>query len=102
MDDLATTDAGDLASPPDLRPALTATLVGAKANGPANANLTAEGASDWIHLGLASASDVNRKTSGGSRTTVTANGSIAQYNGHTASISWRDADERGQRYDVAP
>ncbi|HEV2909482.1 MAG TPA: hypothetical protein VGX02_09425, partial [Candidatus Eremiobacteraceae bacterium] len=58
--------------------------------GPANVNLSAEGTSDWVHLGLTAASDVNRKATGGSRISESANSTLAQYNAYATTFSWSD------------
>ena len=53
-------------------------------------DLTGEGTHDWIQLGLATATDVNRKTTGGSSIQVTMNGTPTQYGAYTPGFTWTD------------
>lgn len=53
-------------------------------------DLSTEGTRDWIHLGLKKASDMNRKATGGSQITVSANATLNQYTMYGTTFSWND------------
>ena len=85
--DLAMPDASqpvdDLAVPPP-PPILT----GAHTNIPATVDLTAEGTLDWLHAGLATATDVNHKSGGSPLLVLTAKGTGGQYGMYQPAYTW--------------
>jgi hypothetical protein len=74
----------------DLSVTPTPELSGSKVAAPATVDLSLEGTSDWIHLGLNAANDVNRKATGGSQITESANATLVQYNAYSATFSWSE------------
>jgi len=78
-------DAADLATPPE--PPL---LTGTHATIPATVNLTSEGKLDWLHAGLATASDVNRKAGVAPLLTLTTTGVGGQYGNYQPTYTWSD------------
>jgi hypothetical protein len=97
--------AGDLSQPPDdgMQPVdfsqpsdglgndllVAPMLSGTRADFTAAVNLTTEGAIDWVHLGLAIAQDVNRK-SGASILNTSIVGTPLQYGSYAPTLSWSD------------
>src|SRR5438128_2505856 len=71
-----------------------ALLTGSVAPPPASVNLTTEGSSDWIHWGLNTATDVNRKASGGSQisnfTTIGSGTNVVRLTDSPSKYSWTD------------
>jgi len=82
-------DSGDMAMPPapDMTGGPVLSLTRTSVNG--TVSLTSEGSTDWIHLGLASATDVNRKQ-GANKIMLSATGSLVQYSGYVPSFTWID------------
>src|SRR2546423_11319435 len=67
-------------------------LSGTVTTPPSSVNLTTEGTADWVHYGLNTATDVNRKSTGGSQiTTATLIGTgttKARFNDSPSTYSW--------------
>ena len=63
-------------------------LTGTHATIPATVDLTSEGALDWVHAGLAIATDVNRKSGGAPLLTFTTSGVGGQYGMYAPAYSW--------------
>ncbi len=90
-DDLATVPSpgADLAMPPPpLDMAVTPILTGAHSDIPATVDLTSEGALDWLHAGLSSASDVNREANVTQLLTLMTSGVGGQYGSYTPKYTW--------------
>lgn len=75
---------------PDMTVVATPLLSGVKSSGSASINLSTEGTTDWIHLGLTAPSDVNREATGGSKIVESANSGLTQYTTYSTSFSWSD------------
>jgi hypothetical protein len=83
------TGGADLAtSGPDLAP--TSILMGARGDVPATVDLTAEGTLDWIHFGLLSSTDVDRKAGGPQLFALMPVGGLHQYGAYTPAFTWTD------------
>jgi hypothetical protein len=63
-------------------------LSGAHTTIPATVDLTAEGTADWLHAGLMTASDVNRKSGGAPLLVLTTKGAGGQYGMYQPTYSW--------------
>jgi hypothetical protein len=57
---------------------------------PATVDVTSEGALDWVHAGLWTASDVNRKSGGSPLLVLTAKGTGGQYGLYQPTYTWSD------------
>ncbi|MEO7003762.1 MAG: hypothetical protein ABI068_18170 [Ktedonobacterales bacterium] len=82
---------------PTHTPVITDFLSGALASTPASVNLTSEGAKDWAHWGLQSASDFDHKASGGAISDFTSVGSpyVVRYATSAIGFSWSDGAPTG-------
>ena len=82
-DDLATIAAAlDLSTVP--------LLTGSHADIPATIGLTAEGALDWLHAGLAQSTDVNHKNNVAPLLTLTTSVAAGQFGNYTPKYTWSD------------
>src|SRR5215208_5768190 len=72
--------------------AAAGSLTGTVTTPPSSVNLTTEGTADWMHLGLNTANDVNRKATGGSQITtptlIGAGTTKARFNDSASTYSW--------------
>jgi hypothetical protein len=90
--DLAGVDlsVADLSVPPDMTVVIlpVGKLMGTQAIGPATLTLT--GAGDWLHLGLNTAGDVNRKNLGAAQIQFANTGTLTRYTQYSTGVTWSD------------